>query len=66
MHEQLRGEAGADSVPDGRTGESAIDVVLVTGLSGAGRGTAAFTAEGGMGYNGAVAFGGRCALPERG
>jgi len=33
---------------------------------GAGRGTAAFTAEGGMGYNGAVAFGGRCALPERG
>ncbi|MDA4109542.1 RNase adapter RapZ [Mycolicibacterium holsaticum] len=45
MHEQLRGEAGADSVPDGRTGESAIDVVLVTGLSGAGMGTAAKVLE---------------------
>jgi UPF0042 nucleotide-binding protein len=36
MHEELRDSAGDESAD-----ESGIDVVLVTGLSGAGRGTAA-------------------------
>jgi RNase adapter protein RapZ len=48
MHEELRDGAGdgdAESVPAGRAGESDIDVVLVTGLSGAGRGTAAKVLE---------------------
>ena len=48
MHE-LRDSAGDESAvelaPAGRTGESEIDVVLVTGLSGAGRGTAAKVLE---------------------
>src|SRR6476619_7633213 len=38
------GRAG-ESEPAGRAGESDIDVVLVTGLSGAGRGTAATVLE---------------------
>ena len=49
MHDQLRECVGdgdaAESVPAGRGGESDIDVVLVTGLSGAGRGTAAKVLE---------------------
>jgi RNase adapter protein RapZ len=49
MHDQLREGVGdgdaAESVPAGRGGESDIDVVLVTGLSGAGRGTAAKVLE---------------------
>src|SRR6476659_7548463 len=58
MHEELRdsgGDGGAaesvpagrvgESEPAGRAGESDIDVVLVTGLSGAGRGTAAKVLE---------------------
>jgi RNase adapter protein RapZ len=40
MHEELRDSAG-----DGDAPESGIDVVLVTGLSGAGRGTAAKVLE---------------------
>ncbi len=40
MHEELRGDASEDGA-----GESGIDVVLVTGLSGAGRGTAAKVLE---------------------
>jgi RNase adapter protein RapZ len=40
MHEELRGDASQDGA-----GESGIDVVLVTGLSGAGRGTAAKVLE---------------------
>jgi len=40
MHEELRDSAGDDSAA-----ESGIDVVLVTGLSGAGRGTAAKVLE---------------------
>jgi UPF0042 nucleotide-binding protein len=38
MHEELRDSAGDESAAD-------IDVVLVTGLSGAGRGTAAKVLE---------------------
>src|SRR6478736_1569510 len=49
MHEELRDGAGdgdaAESVPAGRAGESDIDVVLVTGLSGAGLQTAAKVLE---------------------
>src|SRR4051794_23561608 len=48
MHDELRESAGdgsAESVPAGGAGESDIDVVLVTGLSGAGRGTAAKVLE---------------------
>src|SRR3954462_5125548 len=48
MHDELRESAGdgsAESVPAGGAGESDIDVVLVTGLSGAGRGTAARVLE---------------------
>ena len=45
MHEELRGDAGAEALPVGRSDESGIDVVLVTGLSGAGRGTAAKVLE---------------------
>jgi UPF0042 nucleotide-binding protein len=49
MHEELRGGAGGEA-SSGRAGdqfaaESGIDVVLVTGLSGAGRGTAAKVLE---------------------
>ena len=40
MHEELREDAGDDG-----SAESGIDVVLVTGLSGAGRGTAAKVLE---------------------
>src|SRR3954451_8936723 len=48
MHDELRegaGDGSAESVPAGGAGESDIDVVLVTGLSGAGRGTAAKVLE---------------------
>ncbi|MGE2737935.1 RNase adapter RapZ [Mycolicibacterium vaccae] len=46
MHEDLRGGTGtAGSGNDTDTGEGGIDVVLVTGLSGAGRGTAAKVLE---------------------
>ncbi|HET7664870.1 MAG TPA: RNase adapter RapZ [Mycobacterium sp.] len=48
MHDELRDSAGdgsAESVQAGRASESDIDVVLVTGLSGAGRGTAAKVLE---------------------
>src|SRR5260370_20830975 len=40
MHEEMRDGAGEDD-----SAESGIDVVLVTGLSGAGRGTAAKVLE---------------------
>src|SRR5919197_3060981 len=40
MHDELRDSAGEDTAA-----ESGIDVVLVTGLSGAGRGTAAKVLE---------------------
>jgi UPF0042 nucleotide-binding protein len=45
MHEELRADASTESGPVGAAGESDIDVVLVTGLSGAGRGTAAKVLE---------------------
>src|SRR3954454_16321542 len=48
MHDELRegaGDGSAESVPAGGAGESDIDVVLGTGLSGAGRGTAAKVLE---------------------
>ncbi|MGE2834458.1 RNase adapter RapZ [Mycobacterium sp. SMC-4] len=46
MHEDLRGGAGtAGSENDRESPDSGIDVVLVTGLSGAGRGTAAKVLE---------------------
>src|SRR3954451_1351016 len=48
MHDELRegaGDGSAESVPAGGAGESDIDVVWVTGLSGAGRGTAAKVLE---------------------
>src|SRR5256885_624567 len=48
MHDELRegaGDGSAESVPAGGAGESDIDVGLVTGLSGAGRGTAAKVLE---------------------
>ena len=48
MHEELRegaGDTGAETDTAGGAGESDIDVVLVTGLSGAGRGTAAKVLE---------------------